>query len=42
MLLFEDTLSEEDDRNFDLIYELLLLEGRAGNLTSFDIGNGVG
>ena len=34
VLKFEDTLSEEDHRNFDLIYESLLLEGRAGNLTN--------
>ena len=34
VLQFEDTLSEEDHRNFDLIYELLSLEGRAGNLTN--------
>ena len=33
VLKFEDTLSEEDCRNFRLIYEPLLLEGRAGNLT---------
>ena len=33
VLKFEDTLSKEDCRNFKLIYESLLLEGRAGNLT---------
>ena len=32
VLKFEDTLSEEDHRSFNLIYESLL-EGRAGNLT---------
>ena len=32
-LQFEDTLSEMDHRNFNLIYESLLLEGKAGNLT---------
>ena len=37
-LQFEDTLSEEDHTNFSLIYESLLLEGKAGNLTSFDTG----
>ena len=34
----EDTLSEEDHKNFDLIYELLLLEGRAGNVTNLTLG----
>ena len=29
-LKFEDTLSEEDHRGFNIIYESLLLEGRAG------------
>ena len=38
VLQFEDTLSEEDHKNFDLIYELLLLEGRAGNLTNLTLG----
>ena len=33
ILRFEDTLSEEDSRQFTIIYESLLLEGRAGNLT---------
>ena len=32
VLQFEDTLSEEDHRNFNLIYKSLLLEGKAGNL----------
>ena len=32
VLQFEDTLSEEDHKNFDLIYESLLLEGKVGNL----------
>ena len=31
VLKFKDTLSEDDCRNFKLIYESLLLEGRAGN-----------
>ena len=31
---FEDTLSKDDCRNFKLIYETLLLEGKAGNLTN--------
>ena len=35
ILWFEDTLSEEDHKNFNLIYESLLLEGRAGNLTAW-------
>ena len=34
VLKFEDTLSEEDHRSFNLMYESLLLEGRAGNLTN--------
>ena len=38
VLRFEDTLSEEDCKNFDLIYESLLLEGRAGNLTDLTLG----
>ena len=33
VLWFEDTLSEEDCKHFNIIYESLLLEGRAGNLT---------
>ena len=33
-LKFEDTLLEEDNRSFNLIYESLLLEGRVGNLTN--------
>ena len=37
VLRFEDTLSEEDHRNFYLIYESLLLEGRAGNLTNLTL-----
>ena len=35
---FEDTLSEEDHRNFNLIYESLLIEGKAGNLTDLTLG----
>ena len=34
VLKFEDTLSKEDCQKFKLIYESLLLEGRAGNLTN--------
>ena len=37
VLKFEDTLSEEDCRNFKLIYVSLLLEGRAGNLTNLTL-----
>ena len=37
VLKFKDTLSEEDCRNFKLIYESLLLEGRAGNLTNLTL-----
>ena len=37
VLQFEDTLSEEDHRKFDLIYKLLLLEGKAGNLTNLTL-----
>ena len=33
ILKFEDTLSEENCRQFKIIYESLLLEGKAGNLT---------
>ena len=38
VLQFEDTLAEEDHRNFNLIYESLLLEGKAGNLTDLKFG----
>ena len=38
VLKFEDTLSEEDHRGFSIIYESLLLEGRAGNLTDLTMG----
>ena len=38
VLQFEDTLSEEDHRNFNLIYESLLMEGKAGNLTDLTMG----
>ena len=38
VLQFEDTLSEMDCRNFNLICELLLLEGKAGNLTDLTVG----
>ena len=37
VLKFEDTLSEDDCRNFKLIYESLLLEGRAENLTNLTL-----
>ena len=33
ILKFEDTLSDEDYRQFRVIYDSLLLEGKAGNLT---------
>ena len=33
ILKFEDTLSEENHRQFEIIYESLLLEGKMGNLT---------
>ena len=32
------TLSEEDGRGFNIIYEFLLLEGRVGNLTDLTMG----
>ena len=38
VLQFEDTLSEEDCRNFNLIYTSLLLEGKAGNSTDLTLG----
>ena len=38
VLQFEDTLSEEDCRNFNLIYESFLMEGKAGNLTDLTLG----
>ena len=31
-------MPEEDRRNFNLIYESLLLEGKAGNLTDLTLG----
>ena len=37
VLKFKDTLSKDDCRNFKLIYESLLLEGRAGNLTNLTL-----
>ena len=33
ILKFEDTLTDEDHRQFEIMYESLLLEGKAGNLT---------
>ena len=38
VLQFQDTLSQMDHRSFSLIYELLLLEGKAGNLTDLTVG----
>ena len=38
MLQFENTLSEMDHRNFNLIYESLLLERKTGNLTDLMVG----
>ena len=38
VLQLEDTLSEVDCRNFNLIYESLLLEGKAGNLRDLIFG----
>ena len=35
---FEDTLSDEDHFQFNLIYESLLTEGKTGNLTDLAIG----
>ena len=37
ILQFEDTLSEEDCKHFNIIYESLLLEGGAGNLTKLTL-----
>ena len=42
VLKLKYTLSEDDCRNFSLIYEFLLLEGRAGNLTNLTLRNGIG
>ena len=33
ILKFEDTLTDKDHRQFEIIYESLLLEGKVGNLT---------
>ena len=33
ILKFEDTLADEDYRQFRIIYDSLLPEGKAGNLT---------
>ena len=38
VLKFEDTLSEEDCRNFNVTYESFLMEGKAGNLTDLTLG----
>ena len=38
VLWFEDTLSEEDCRNFNVICESLLLKGKAENLTNLTMG----
>ena len=37
ILRFEDTLSEENHRQFKIIYESLLLEGKVGNLTKLTL-----
>ena len=37
ILQFEDTLSKEDCKHFNIIYESLLLRGRAGNLTKLTL-----
>ena len=37
VLKLEDTLSEDDCRNFNLIYGSLLLEGKAGNLINLTL-----
>ena len=37
VLKFEDTLSKEDCKNFKLIYESLLSEGRTGNITNLTL-----
>ena len=37
VLIFEDTLSKEDCRNFKSIYESLLSEGRVGNLSNLTL-----
>ena len=38
ILQFEDMLSEMDHRSFNLIYESLLLEDKARNLTDLTVG----
>ena len=38
VLQFEDTLLEEDCRNFNVIYDSLLLEGKATNVTDLTLG----
>ena len=38
VLQFEDILLEMDCRSFNLVYESLLLEGKAGNLTDLTVG----
>ena len=38
VLKFEDSLSEEDHRGFNIIYESPLLEGRVGNLKDLTMG----
>ena len=37
ILKFEDTLADEDHKQFKIIYDSLLLEGQAGNLTKTTI-----
>ena len=38
VIQFEDTLLEVDCRSFNIIYESLLLDGKAGNLTDLTMG----
>ena len=38
VIQFQDTLSEGECRCFNLVYESLLLEGKAGNLTDLAMG----
>ena len=42
ILKFEDTLADEDYRQFKIIYDSLLLEGQVGNLTQNNIGGSLG
>ena len=38
VLQFADTSSEEDHRNFNLIYESLLMDRKVGNLRDLTLG----